>query len=266
MGTLSPSYHRSREDKLSPEELEKYDRQLRLLGFGIESQLRLKRSRVLVIGVGGLGSAAAFYLTSAGVGLLRIIDDGYVELSNLNRQILYNIGDIGRRKVDVAAKRLRELNPEVEVEAVGEKLTEEDVREMLLDIDLAVDCLDNFRTRFILNDACVEFGKPLIHGAVYGAEGRLMTIIPGKGPCLRCLIPREPAEHDKIPVLGPLPGIIGALEALEAIKVITGLGEPAVGKLIVIDGTDLSFYTIGIGRNPSCPACGKIKNWRGKET
>ena len=259
MGTQSPSYRRSQEDKLSPEELERYDRQLRLLGFGIESQLKLKRARVLVVGVGGLGSAAALYLASAGVGLLRIIDDGYVELSNLNRQILYDTGDIGKRKVDVAAKRLRELNPEIEVEALGEKLTEENVREMLSNADLAVDCLDNFRTRFILNDACVELEKPLIHGAIYGAEGRLMTIIPGMGPCLRCLIPHEPAEHDKIPVLGPLPGIVGALEALEAIKVITGLGEPAIGKLIVIDGMDLSFYIIEIRRNPSCPACGKIK-------
>jgi molybdopterin/thiamine biosynthesis adenylyltransferase len=260
MGTLSPSYHRSREDKLSPEELERYDRQLRLFGFGVESQLRLKASRALIVGVGGLGSAAALYLASAGVGFLRIIDDGYVELSNLNRQILYNTGDISRRKVYVAAKSLRGLNPDVKVEAVGEKLTEGNVREMLSDVDLAVDCLDNFRARFILNDACVELGKPLIHGAIYGAEGRLMTIIPGKGPCLRCLIPREPAEHDKIPVLGPLPGIVGALEALEAIKVITGLGEPAVGKLIVIDGMDLSFYTMEIRRNPGCPACGKIKN------
>ncbi|MCF3653596.1 MAG: HesA/MoeB/ThiF family protein [Aigarchaeota archaeon] len=259
MGTQSHSYRRSQEDKLSPEELERYDRQLRLLGFGIESQLKLKRARVLVVGVGGLGSAAALYLASAGVGLLRIIDDGYVELSNLNRQILYDTGDIGKRKVDVAAKRLRELNPEIEVEALGEKLTEENVREMLSNADLAVDCLDNFRTRFILNDACVELEKPLIHGAIYGAEGRLMTIIPGMGPCLRCLIPHEPTEHDKIPVLGPLPGIVGALEALEAIKVITGLGEPAIGKLIVIDGMDLSFHTIEIKRNPNCPACRKIK-------
>jgi molybdopterin/thiamine biosynthesis adenylyltransferase len=263
MGTQSPSYLRSREDKLSPEELERYDRQLRLLGFGVESQLKLKRSRVLVVGVGGLGSAATLYLASAGVGLLKIVDDGYVELSNLNRQILYNTGDLGRRKVDVAAERLKELNPEVEVKVVREKLTEENVKEMLSEADLAVDCLDNFRTRFILNDACVELGKPLIHGAIYGAEGRLMTIIPGKGPCLRCLIPREPTEHDKIPVLGPLPGIVGALEALEAIKVLTGLSEPTVGKLIVIDGMDLSFYAIETRRNPSCPTCGKNKNWGG---
>ncbi|MEM1977110.1 MAG: HesA/MoeB/ThiF family protein [Nitrososphaerota archaeon] len=256
MEIRSPSYHQSQVDKLSPRELERYDRQIRFLGLGVEGQLKLKRAKVLVVGVGGLGSAATLYLASAGVGLLRIVDDGDVELSNLNRQILYGTSDLGKPKVEVAARRLKELNPEVEIEAIRERLMEENSGDLLSGVDLAIDCLDNFRARFILNDACVERGKPLIHGAIYGIEGRLMTIIPGKGPCLRCLIPREPAEQERIPVLGPLPGVVGSLEALEAIKMITGLGEPAVGKLIVIDGMDLSFHVVEVRRNPGCPVCG----------
>ncbi len=253
-----PSSLRSQEGKLTSSELERYDRQLRILGFGTEAQLRLKNSTVLVVGAGGLGSAASLYLAAGGVGRLKIVDYEKVELSNLNRQILYTTRDIGELKVEVASRKLLDLNPEIRVEPIQEQVTEENLPRLLEGADLVLDCLDNFRSRFLLNRACVEESKPLIHGAVYGMEGRLMTVIPGEGPCLRCLMPRDLKEHDMTPVLGPLPGIVGALEALEAIKLLTGLGKPAVGRLLVIDGGDFSIYSIEIKRNPECPICGKI--------
>jgi len=242
--------------KLSPEELERYDRQLRIPSFGEEAQLKLKSSTVLIAGVGGLGSIAAIYLAAAGVGKLRIVDEGIVELSNLNRQILYSTEDIGQPKVLIASKKLMELNPLIEIEAIQERITEENVEELLRGVNLVVDGQDNFKTRFIINKACIRYSKPFIYGAVYGIEGRLMTIIPGKGPCLKCLIPGEPKEIEKIPVIGPAPGLVGALEALEAIKLLTGIGKPAVGRLLVIDGEALSFNSIEVKRDPKCPVCG----------
>jgi len=215
------------------------------------------KSKILIAGVGGLGSAAAIYLTAAGVGKLRIVDDGKVELSNLNRQILYSTSDLGKPKALTASKKLLELNPGIEVEPVQERITESNIHELLDGVDLVVDGQDNFKTRFIINQACIEESKPFIHGAVYAAEGRLMTIIPHRGPCLRCLIPHEPKELDVVPVLGPLPGLIGVLEGLEAIKLLTGFGKPARGKLLVVDGETLSFYSIDIKRDPKCPVCGR---------
>jgi len=242
--------------RLTREEMERYDRQLRIPYFGEEAQLRLKNSAVLVAGVGGLGSAAALYLAAAGVGRLRIIDDGFVELSNLNRQVLYSTEDLGRPKVLAAAGRLMALNPAIEVEAIQERMTEENVEELIEGVDLVVDGQDNFRIRFAINAACVKKSKPYIYGAVYGMEGRLMTIIPSKGPCLRCLIPGNPGEVEVVPVVGPAPGIVGALEALEAIKLLTGLGEPAVGRLLIIDGERFSFEVVEVRRDPNCPVCG----------
>ncbi|HDD66702.1 MAG TPA: HesA/MoeB/ThiF family protein [Nitrososphaeria archaeon] len=256
----SPSYPQSPADELTRSEVERYDRQLKIMGFGRESQLKLKRARILVVGAGGLGSAALLYLAAAGVGRIRIIDKEVVELSNLNRQILYTSEDVGKPKAEIASRRLKELNPEIEVEPLQEKLTDENAESFLKDVDLAIDCLDNFEARFILNRACVSLSKPLIHGAVYGLEGRLTTIIPRKSPCLACLIPRKPKEPPVIPVLGSLPGVVGALEALEAVKLLTGLGDPAIGRLLVIDGYDLSFYWIDVKRDPDCPVCGE-KEW-----
>ena len=253
----SHSSRRSQEAKLVEDELERYDRQLRMPGFGVEAQLKLKRSAALIVGAGGLGSVVSLYLAAAGVGRLRIVDNGDVELSNLNRQILYSTNDIGKQKVVIASRKLKELNPRISIEPVSEEITEENLPNLLDGMDVVVDCLDNFRSRFILNRACIKHGKPLIHGAIYGLEGRLMTIIPGKSPCLACLIPQEPKETPIVPVLGPLPGIIGAFEALEAIKLLTGIGEPSIGRLLVIDGEDLSFYSIEVKRNPDCPVCGK---------
>jgi len=244
---------------LSEDEIERYDRQLRIPSFGAEAQIKLKKSSVLVAGVGGLGSAAAIYLTAAGVGKLRIVDHGEVELSNLNRQILYSTEDIGRSKVSAASEKLKSINPNVEIEAIKEEITEANVHDLLKGVDVVVDGQDNFKTRFIINEACIEDLKPFVHGAVYAFEGRLMTIIPGKGPCLRCLIPQDPKQVTPVPVFGPLPGIVGVLEALEAIKLLTGVGEPSLGRLLIIDGETLSFYSVDIRRDPNCPVCGGNK-------
>jgi len=259
METWSPSSPWLQGGKLTGSELERYDRQLRITGFGTKAQLRLKGSTALVVGAGGLGSAACLYLAAGGVGRLKIVDFEKVELSNLNRQVLYTTRDIGKPKVEAASRRLLELNPEIAVEPIQEEVSEENLPGLLEGVDVVLDCLDNFRSRFLLNRACIKRFKPLIHGAVYGMEGRLMTIIPGDGPCLRCLIPSNPKEREMVPVLGSLPGIVGALEALEAIKLLTGLGELAVGRLLIIDGRDLSFYSIEVKRNPECPICGKIR-------
>jgi molybdopterin/thiamine biosynthesis adenylyltransferase len=236
-------------------EMERYDRQIRISELGIEGQIKLKSSRVLVVGVGGLGGVAATYLTSAGVGFIRIVDDGVLELNNLNRQIPYSEKDLGRLKVKAAAERLKSLNSDIIIEPIPEKITSENVDELLRNIDLVIDGLDNFETRLMVNDKCIEFRIPFIHGAVYSFEGRLMTIIPGRGPCLRCLIPFAPPEYDTIPVVGPIPGVIGCLEALEAVKIITGVGKPFTDRILIFDGLNLEFTSIPIARSPRCPAC-----------
>jgi len=240
---------------LSIRELERYDRQIRVRELGVEGQLKLKNSRVLVAGVGGLGGIATMYLTAAGVGFIRMVDEGVLELNNLNRQIPYSERDLGRLKVEAAAERLKSLNSDIIIEPIPEKITSENVEELLRNIDLVIDGLDNFETRLIVNDKCIKFRIPFIHGAVYSFEGRLMTIIPGRSPCLRCLIPLAPPEYDTIPVVGPIPGVIGCLEALEAIKIITGVGKPFTDRILIFDGLSLEFTSIPIVRSPECPTC-----------
>jgi len=240
---------------LSMREIERYDRQIRIRELGVEGQLKLKNSRVLVAGVGGLGGIATMYLAAAGVGFIRIVDEGVLELNNLNRQIPYSEKDLGRLKVEAAAERLKSLNSDITIEPIPEKITSENVDELLRDIDLVIDGLDNFKTRLIINDKCIEYRIPFIHGAIYSFEGRLMTVIPGRSPCLRCLIPSAPPEYDTIPVIGPIPGVIGCLEALEAVKIITGVGKPFTDSILIFDGLNLEFTSIPISRSPRCPAC-----------
>ena len=244
---------------LSKEDLERYDRQIRIPGFGIEGQLKLQRAKVLVAGLGGLGSPASIYLAAAGVGKLLLIDREVVELSNLNRQILHWDKDVSRRKVDSAVEKLRQLNPNISIEGLAVQINEDNIYDFVKEVDLVVDGMDNFKTRFIINEACVKLGKPFIHGAVYGLEGRLMTIIPRKGPCLRCLIPTEPPEVKPFPVLGATPAVIASLQVIEAIKVLTGIGEPLVGKLLVFDGLPMSFHEVIVKRSPKCPVCSDIR-------
>jgi len=242
---------------LSNEELERYRRQL--LFLGVEAQLRLKRAKVLVVGAGGLGSAVLYYLVAAGVGEIHIVDSDKLELNNLNRQILYTTDDIGKYKADVAAERLRKLNPNVKIITYRRRFDKGLAEEIVPKVDLAIDALDNWETRFLLNEYCVKYLKPLIHAGVREVYGQLLVIMPGKGPCLRCLFPHEPRREREIPILGVTPGILGTMEALEAIKIITGYGEPAIGKLIIVNGKKGEFEVINVRRNPECPVCGHLK-------
>ena len=243
--------------QLSREEVDRYDRQLRV--WSIEDQLKLKNSSVLVVGVGGLGSPIAVYLTAIGVGKLVLVDEGVVELSNLNRQILYSTDDIGKPKVEVAANKLRRLNPNVEVVPIKARLTEELAEKLVPQVNVVVDALDNWETRFILNKVCVKYRKPLVHGGVEAWYGQAMTIIPGKTPCLQCLVPVMPKPRETpIPIVPTTPGIIGLIEANEVVKLILGKGNLLINKLLVYDGLHGEFTTVKVSRNPNCPVCGNI--------
>lgn len=238
-------------------DLRRYSRQMMLRGFGERGQRRLSEARVAVAGIGGLGSPSSLYLAAAGVGYIRLIDFDIVELSNLNRQIAHWSTDLGRPKVESAAMKLTQLNPEIKADAVNERITAETVKSLLKGIDLVVDGQDNLSTRLLINAECVSRGIPYIFAAVYGFEGYLTTVIPGKGPCLRCVYPGEVPPGGSFPVVGTTPGVMGCLQATEAIKLITGLGTPAVGRLVVYDGERMTFQSVNIKRNPQCPACGR---------
>ena len=243
--------------KLEKHELERYDRQIRI--FGVEGQVKLKNTRVLVAGVGGLGSASALYLVAAGFGEVILVDKEKVELSNLNRQILHWTEDVGRHKVESAVEKLKRLNPHVKVKGLPESLNKENVFNLVSQVDLVVDGLDNWETRFLLNEACVKLNKPFIHAGVYGMCGQLMVVIPGKTPCLRCVVSTPPPETKPLPVLGVTPGLLAMLQVMEAIKIVTGCGEPLIGKMLVFNGEDSSFYQVEVGRRKNCPVCGVKK-------
>ena len=243
---------------LSADELERYDRQMMIEGWGVGGQERLKASQVAVVGMGGLGCPVSLYLAAAGVGTLVLIDEGRFELSNLNRQILGWVEDIGRLKAESAAEKIRALNPDIDVKAVSEVVDEDNAEELLSDSDAVVDALDNWRTRFLLNRVCVEHGTPLIHAGISGLYGQAMTIIPGEGPCLRCVLPETPPEVPRFPVLGTTAGLFAMIEAMETVKVLLGLGEPLVGRMLVFDGSDTSFMFIDVKRLRTCPVCGHL--------
>lgn len=240
---------------LTPDELERYSRQILIRGLGETGQRKLKNARVLVAGLGGLGSPSSTYLVAAGIGHLTILDEQRVELSNLNRQTLHWHLDVGRSKAGSAIEKLYALNPNVKVDSRLEKITRENVAGLLKTADLVVDGMDNYPTRFLLNEACVHKRIPFVHGAVEGLVGQLATIVPGKGPCLKCMIPKEPSQKPIFPVLGATPGVIGCLQAMETIKLITGVGKPLVGRMLFFNGEDMTFDTIEIKRDPKCPVC-----------
>jgi molybdopterin/thiamine biosynthesis adenylyltransferase len=242
---------------LSPEELARYDRQLSVIG--VEGQEKLKKARVLIVGVGGLGSIVSLYLVAAGVGELVLLDEGVVELSNLNRQILYDTSDVGKPKVTVASEKLRRLNPWVSIKPIQARTSEELLDKLVGEVDLVIDALDNWESRLVLNKVCVKHNKPLIHAGVQGFYGQLMVVVPRVTPCLQCIVPRSPLTPSKIPVLPPTPGVLGSLQANEALKIITGIGKPALNKLIVYDGLKMEFTAVNVYRNPNCPICGDLK-------
>ncbi len=239
---------------LTESELERYDRQIIMAGFGKEGQEKLKRAHVLVAGTGGLGSPICIYLAAAGVGKLRLVDHGDIELSNLNRQILHWTEDIGRPKIDSAAEKLKKLNPNIEIETIKETIAEANVARLADGCDLIVDAMDNMPARYVLNNLAVERGIPFFHGAAYGFEARAMTIIPGETACLRCLYQAVPPP-EKFPVIGVAPAVIGSIQAGEVIKYITGIGELLTNRLIIYDGLSSQFMECTVKKNPNCDCC-----------
>lgn len=241
---------------LTPEEKLRYDRQIIIDGIGEAGQEKLKRAKVVIAGCGGLGSPAAIYLAAAGVGTLRIIDHDKVELSNLNRQILHWDMDVGRPKVISGGEKLKQLNVNVTIETVSDTIDAENVNMLTAQFDVIVDAMDNLPTRFLLNKASIIHGIPFVHGAVYGLEGRALTVLPGKTACLGCVYKGVPPRV-KFPVLGTTPGIIGLIQATEVIKIITGVGELLSNRLLIYDGAAMKFTEIPVSRDPGCQYCGE---------
>jgi sulfur-carrier protein adenylyltransferase/sulfurtransferase len=246
---------------LSDDELARYARQIRLPSLGVEGQLKLRNAAVLIVGAGGLGSPAAMYLAAAGVGRIGIADGDRVDLSNLHRQLLHRTDDVGSSKAFSARDTIKEINPNVRIDVIGERVSAENALDLVMAYDVVIDGTDNFPTRYLLNDACVLTGRPLVYGSVDRFEGQVSVFASEHGPCYRCLFPRPPKAGTvqncaDAGVLGVLPGLIGTLQATEALKLIVGLGEPLIGRLLIVDTLTMRFRTIGVDRDPTCPACG----------
>lgn len=253
--------------RLTNEQILRYSRHLILPEVGMAGQKKLRAASVLIIGAGGLGCPISLYLTAAGIGRLGLVDFDVVDRTNLQRQILYGESVVGVPKVEAAAERLKDLNPDVGIETYPERLTSENALQIMSDYDIVVDGTDNFPTRYLTNDAAVILGKPYIYGSIFRFEGQVSVFLSrpfngfDRGPCYRCLFP-SPPPPGAVPscaeggVLGILPGIVGALQAAEAIKLIVGIGEPLIGKLMLIDTLRMEFKTVRIRRNPNCPVCG----------
>ena len=245
---------------LNPEQRNRYQRHLLLPEVDVEGQVKLLRSKVLLLGAGGLGSPAALYLAAAGVGTLGIVDMDVVDTSNLQRQILHNLDRVGERKVESAKKAITALNPDVQVVTYDTRLGADNIMEVFSGYDLIVDGTDNFPTRYLVNDASLKLDIPVVHGSIFRFEGQVSVYLPHEGPCYRCQVP-EPPPPELAPscaeagVLGVLPGIIGSLQAMEAIKVLLGIGEPLAGRLLAYDALEGTFRTFRLNRDPECPAC-----------
>jgi adenylyltransferase/sulfurtransferase len=243
---------------LTEYELERYDRQIIMAGFGRPGQEKLKQARVFIAGSGGLGCPIVIYLAAAGVGMIRLVDHGKIELSNLNRQVLHWDEDIGRSKIDSAAEKLHRVNPKVDIEVIEETIDEDNVARLVDGCDLIVDAMDNMSARFQLNKTALAQGIPFFHGAIYGFEGRAMTVIPGKTACLGCLY-HGVSRGGKFPVIGTVPAVIGAIQASEVIKYIVGIGELLTNRLLVYDGLSMKFMELHVKQDPDCRYCGRSK-------
>lgn len=241
---------------LTRDERERYDRQIMISGVGEEGQEKLKKARVFVAGAGGLGSITTTYLAAAGIGLIRVVDHDRVELNNLNRQVLHWDEDIGKKKVVSAQQKLKGLNPLIAIEAVADSITEANVSQLVADFDLIVDAMDNMSTRYLLNRMAVDKGIPFFHGAVYGFEGRAMTVIPGQSACLGCVY-RGAIPEEEFPVIGVTPAVIGSIQATEVIKYILGIGQLLTNRLLAYDGLSMTFTEFRLERDPDCEHCGQ---------
>jgi sulfur-carrier protein adenylyltransferase/sulfurtransferase len=256
MKELNPAH----EPSLTRAEFERYSRQIVMPEIGPEGQEKLKVSSVLVAGAGGLGTPAAVFLAAAGVGRIGLVDFDTVQASNLHRQVLYSEEDLGKKKVEIAKSRLQRINPHTRVEAYDTKLDSTNALEILRDYDIVIDGTDNFPARYLLGDACVLLDKPDVYASVFRLDGQ-MTVFAKSGPCYRCIYP-EPPPPGTVPscaeagVLGVLPGIMGSLQAAEALKLILHIGESLIGRLLVLNATEMSFTEIKVGKNPECPICG----------
>ncbi len=242
---------------LTPNELERYGRQIMMAGFGEAGQEKLKNARVFIAGAGGLGCPISIYLANAGIGAIRLVDQDTIELSNLNRQVLHWPEDVGRLKVDSASEKLRRMNPDLKLEAIRETMDENNLYQLTEGCDVIVDAMDNIKTRYLLNKAAIDHNIPFVHGAIYGLEGRAMTVIPGKSACLGCVYKGIPPRA-RFPVLGVTPAVIGCIEATEVIKYLTGIGELLTDRILIYDGLNMKFMEVNIKRNPDCEYCGKI--------
>jgi adenylyltransferase/sulfurtransferase len=246
---------------LSQEEILRYSRHLIIPEVGVEGQRRLKDARVLMVGAGGLGSPIGLYLAAAGVGRLGIVEFDVVDETNLQRQILHGTKDVGRKKVESARDRIRDVNPHVEVVPHETRLTSENALDIVRAYDLVVDGTDNFATRYLVNDACVLLGKANVYGSIFRFEGQSTVFCTKDGPCYRCLYP-EPPPPGLVPscaeggVLGILPGLVGVIQATETVKLLTGIGDPLVGRLLLVDALAMQFRTVKLRKDPRCPACG----------
>jgi adenylyltransferase/sulfurtransferase len=249
------------EEKLSNDEIARYSRHLILPEVGMDGQLKLKRAKVAMVGAGGLGAPLGLYLAAAGVGRIGIVDFDVVDASNLQRQVIHGTHDIGRKKLDSAADRMRDINPHIEIEKFETGLSSENALDVLRDYDLVVDGTDNFPTRYLVNDACVLLGKPNVYGSIFRFEGQATVFAYEDGPCYRCLYP-EPPPPGLVPscaeggVLGILPGVIGLIQATEAVKIVLGIGETLKGRLLLYDALGMRFRELKLRRDPDCPVCG----------
>jgi len=247
---------------LTEQQVERYSRHILLPEIGGRGQQRLLEAKILVAGAGALGSPAALYLAAAGIGKIGIADSDAVEVSNLQRQILHATPDLGQPKAESAARSIRALNPDVEVITHQERLTPQTILEVMDGYDFVVDGTDNFPTRYLINDACVLIGRGLVHGAIFRFDGQITTIVPGRGPCYRCLYP-EPPPPGLVPscqeagVVGAVAGVIGAMQANEAIKWVLGAGDLLVGRLLIYDALRASFREVKMQRDSNCPLCGE---------
>jgi adenylyltransferase/sulfurtransferase len=248
--------------EFTEEQLQRYSRHIILPEVGGKGQKKISSSRVFIIGAGGLGCPVGYYLTAAGVGNIALIDNDNVELSNLQRQIAHSVKTLGMNKAESAKLAFEALNPEVNITVIKERISSKNILDLIKDYDIVVDGSDNFPTRYLVNDACVMIKKPLVSGAILRFEGQVTTILPGQGPCYRCLF-EDPPPPGLVPscqeagVLGVLPGVIGALQATEVLKLILGKGKPLVGQLLIYDALGTNFRKVRIPKNPDCAVCGR---------